>query len=647
MTKTLYSSSGNPVSLFSYAAGTGTLAGGTFVLWSHVATPYSIADADWDPSSETGLSTVPGAQVLTTDASDPGSTAIEVLPNGEFGGIINSNDLNLGGQVPNGPMALIPSWTPSSAITPFSDPSVGAVDANVSLQVPYSEEPGFGSSVSSNQIVLYVGLEDLTTGQSLAYGLTIFDSRGTAAPYFGIDDGAGGTGAAVITSPAGSISNLDYVVPGTSSFQGGPWTGMRNFTLEITPQTLAAAIAEVNQKLSSGQTPFSTNIANYSIQDVSLDAEIEYFGQPNSFSYSVGSFSVTESATTSSVDATQATEPTQSFDLQTQVNTIANGTLPETVSAAAGTDYLVNAGSGALDFNDEGSVSTIYGGAGAETVSGDTGRVVASGGLGASLLIGGTSGGNILAASLGNATLIAAGSNAPDVLYGGEAGSEGTLVGGNSGSVIVAGAGNDLMFASGGAATMFGATAGGTATLVGGSRGSTMVADTGKSVIFAGSGNDTIFGSQQGGSAEIIANSGNDLISLGAGQDSVFAGGGADTIFTGSGSQLISTGQGNTIVVQSAPSSQQDTVMLGDGSSTVFGGENATLFTFANLLYDDPQTDYLIGFNIQTDRIAIGSLSAAAVLATSKQTDLGTSIQVGSATIVFMGPIDLSQASFV
>jgi hypothetical protein len=643
---TLYSSADAAPSIVSAASGVTTIpAGGDLVLWSHLATPYAMAASDWDPSSETGLATTAGAQMLTTDPTTAGSTLAETLPGGEMGAVINSGNLDAGGQITNGSMPLIASWTPAATTAPFANPSVQALDADVSLQVPYVEQPGSGSSVSSGQIVLYIGLQDTVSGQDLAYGLTLFDSRGNSAPYFGVDDGVGGTGAAVVTMPAGDASDLDDVVPGSAGFQGGPWTGMRDFDFEITPQTLEAAIAEANSKLSTGGTPFSTQVADYVVQNVSLDAEVEYFGQPESFAYSVGSFTVNELST----PAGQAASSSPSYQTEsaaTEVNTVTNGSLPETLSDAPGVDYIVNVGSGTLIFQGGGGTSTIWGGAGAETVTGGSSRVVATGGSGTAFLTGGSLGGNLLAAGAGNATLVGSNSADRDTLYGGQAGSNATLTGGSDGSILVAGAGNTLVDAGSGSSTMFGATSGGSATLVGGQTGSLMAAVTGSSVIEAGSGTDTIFGAQQGGFSTINGGASGSMIVLGAGNDSVNAGSGSDTIFMGTGNETVDTAASRSLIVQSAPSENREAIDLGSGSATVFGGVDPTTYGFDDSLYRSATTDYLVGFNPQTDRIDVGVNSIADVLATAQQAGDMTLLKLGDATVVFIGSPQLTSAMF-
>ena len=265
----------------------------SLTLWSHDETPYALSPVTWDPSSLTGIAAGSGSELLGVSPDTADLTLAQVSNDGaEIGAIIDSNDLLDGGTVPDGPMPLTLEWVAPKSIMPFANSTDQGLLFQADIQVPYVMQPGFQSTVTSAQIVLYLDLRDTTTGVNLAYGLTVFDSRGTSAPYFGVDDGTGGTGATIVTVPAGQTSPYDVLVPGTAAFQGGPWTGWQTFALMITPATLEAAIAAANA--GNPGTNLSTNVANYELTNVSVDAELEDFGQANTFSYSVSNFQVAE-----------------------------------------------------------------------------------------------------------------------------------------------------------------------------------------------------------------------------------------------------------------------------------------------------------------------------------------------------------------
>ena len=162
--------------------------------------------------------------------------------------------------------------------------------------------PGSGSSISSSQIVIYIGFIDESTGQRIADGLTVFDSRVYSAQYFGVDNGPGGTGAAVYNQPAGYQTNFETNVSGAASFEGAAWSGFQTFDLQITPANLENLIAVLNNG-NTGQL-FSTDVSQYKVDQVSIDSEVEYFGQPNSIGYSFRNLDVSTGSVVSALAGT-------------------------------------------------------------------------------------------------------------------------------------------------------------------------------------------------------------------------------------------------------------------------------------------------------------------------------------------------------
>ena len=287
-------------SIQSAAAGTPTAPAAWGVnLYSHNGTPYPLAQSQWDIGAETDLDVEPGSAWSTDNPYSYGSTAAVALTDGGVGVVINSADLssNAGGAVPYGPMAFNPMWIPAAATTPFQDGSAQSLNVSLDLQVPYSEMPGEGSDISSNQIVLYLGLTDTTTGRNLAYGSALFDSRGMGWDYFGLDNGPGGTGAAVANMPAGEASPYETPVAGAASFQGALWSGWKTFDFQVTAANFEALISHFNAQGGN----WSTNLSDYALTNVSVDGETEFFGQDNSMAYSVRNLDVTTGATVGSL----------------------------------------------------------------------------------------------------------------------------------------------------------------------------------------------------------------------------------------------------------------------------------------------------------------------------------------------------------
>ncbi len=580
--KVLFQQGHAPVAIESIASGIGPgeQPGLNMALFSHTGVAYPLHALSYDPSGEMGITDGAGATALGLDADNPGGTVVETSADGsQVGAVINTQDLTQGGTVPFGPMALLTQWQAPETVAPFADPANGALVAQLDLSLPFSELPGGpGAQTSSNQVVLYLGLTDTVSDRQIAYGEILFDSRGKPSPFFGADNGVGGTGAAIVAQAAGATSRYDVAVPGAASFQGAAWTGSQHFALEITPGTLQSAITAFNNT-NQGATPFSTDLSRYILTNVSVDAEVEYFGQANSFSYSVSNMTLSEEAApitaaqvaaapgvassgaASSSVGQAAPAAGVSATLASVVvpagpaTSVAAGAGPETIVASAGTSYAVQAGAGTLTFLGSDTASTVTGAAGDLNASGGAGRLTAFAGSGSSTLAGGAAGGNVLAGGSGNATLVGASGGPGDLLMGGGGGTQ--------------------MFAGGGHSTVFGGT--GASMLVSSVGDDLLVAGQGQSVIYTGSGSDTVYGSPTSASQTVVvAGSGLALVAGGVGSDTMYGGSGLSTLAGGSGDQLMVAGSGGTLVFTG---SGADTVFGGPsgGTATVVGGAHAAL----------------------------------------------------------------------
>ncbi len=671
-------------------------AGLNMALFSHTGTAYPLQALGYDPSAELGITDGAGAQTFGVEAGSASGTVIEASADGsQVGAMIDTSDLAAGGAVPDGPLALLTQWQAAAPVALFADPATQGFTASLDLSVPYAEFPGGpGAQTSSSQIVLYLGLTDVTTGREIAYGLILFDSRGSASPFFGADTGVGGTGAAIVAQTAGVTSRYDVDVAGSTGFQGTAYSGAKAFAMEITPQTLEAAIGALNS--TNGGRPFSTDVANYVLTNVSVDAEVEYFGQPNALAYSVSGLTLAE-GTGSAIKATVAAQSavasgpsgvTQASGVEAggvpTVTSLAGGDGPETIVASAGVSYSVQAGQGALTFLGSDGAATILGGAGALVAIGGTGALTASGGGGTSYLAGGSAGGNALLGGAGNVTLVggsggpgsvgdtlAGGSGAAMIFAGGEAstiygGSAGTMIAAGSGAdfivagggedviytgtgsdtvwgspsvgastVVVAGSGQALVEGGVGADTMYGGT--GQSTLEGGAGGQLMVGGGGAMVVFAGSGSDTVFGGIASSSTLVVGGAVGTLTVLQAGAATVDAGSGGDTVFGGTGGDLVATGSGSTLVMLSAASSVSDTVQFGSGNAIVQGGGSTDRYVF-----DQGQSvgaDLISGFRVGLDALVVSTTQRAAALSGMTAEDGGLLVPLGNGGAVFLAGV--------
>ena len=238
----------------------------------------------------------PGTQVgLPGSCASRGSTVVQVQ-GAEIGVLLNSNDfLDKQGFYPHSPMCIAPQVIFPNPVQVFSQ-SCAVVAASFDLQVPSSfvNSPSASAPVpSSNQIVAYFGFTEKTTGQTIAFGAQVWDSRGTNG---GEGNGVSvdpGTGSSVVLTPISSGGVYNTVLAGSSPFQPKPWTGLKHFVFTISAANMLNAIHAVNAKNSgSSIKPFPTQLANYSLTGFQLDSEIEYSNTPASFGYSVANINI-------------------------------------------------------------------------------------------------------------------------------------------------------------------------------------------------------------------------------------------------------------------------------------------------------------------------------------------------------------------
>lgn len=514
-----------------------------------------------------------------------------------------------------GPVPVIPSWTPTDIIFPFSNQKTKSLTASVSLQLPYSQNPGQSNISSSNQIVLYIGLLDITTNNTIAYGLILFDSRGVSSSYYSLDNGIDGTNAAIINTPSGENSEFTVIVPNTNSFQTGPWLGYRNFALEITPETLLNAIETANLEIPNSQIPYSTNVANYIIKNVSIDSEIEYYGTSNAFDYSIKNFQVNLND-----------QIFQGTSIQEKINSIFNGALPETISANV--DYQITIGSGNFCFFAGENKSTIYGGSGLETINGQDGAITAIGGTNNNILISGSLGENLLVSGYGSTTINASTSNS-DTIFGGIFENTYSTIIGGTGNLIVSENGSSLIYTGTDQSTIFGNN--GYVTIVSiGKNFINLQNETSK--IFIGSSTDTIFANA--GNTTIVGGSHGSFINTNSGTTDIFSGTGINTIFA-SGYDYINVNSGGSLIIENQFS--QEHIDLGYGSATVFEEYGINYYSFIENS-DSFSTDYIFGFKPYIDEFVLPSqISINDVLKSSISVGWGTEFQIGLAKVIFGG----------
>ncbi|MHB1677396.1 MAG: lipase family protein [Sulfuriferula sp.] len=198
-------------------------------------------------------------------------------------------------------------------------------------------------------------------------------------------------------------------------------------------------------------------------------------------------------------------------------------------------------------------------GGGNDVISAGIGNNIIFGGMGNDTISGGggdnyinTESGNDLIVAYGGHNIITGGTGNDTILSGdGGAGWATSEISANN--YIDGGAGNSIIYGSGGNDSLIGGT--GNASIYGGNGNEYIVGGDGNVSINGGNGNDTIY----------AGGAGKDTIHAGTGNTSIYGGNGSDYIVGGAGTDVISAGDGGTA---NAPTS----LYAGSGTSTLYGG---------------------------------------------------------------------------
>ncbi|RKQ68232.1 DUF4347 domain-containing protein [Oceanibaculum indicum] len=213
----------------------------------------------------------------------------------------------------------------------------------------------------------------------------------------------------------------------------------------------------------------------------------------------------------------------------------------------------------------------------------------------------------------------------------------------------------------------------GSATITGGAGQNYVVADENSQYIMLGEDDDYIDGGagddtvgSAGGNDTLLGGAGNDSVFGGLGDDSLdggtgfdtldLAGGGAnwalggmngDTVMGGAGNDELRGGKGHDSITGGAG---DDVLYSGFGNDTLTGGDGADVFilraydaAFADAILTATVTDFQQG----TDHLAVENATLAelqAAIASQTVTETGVVIEVGGATLTFLGITQLTTA---
>jgi phospholipase/lecithinase/hemolysin len=346
------------------------------------------------------------------------------------------------------------------------------------------------------------------------------------------------------------------------------------------------------------------------------------------------------------------------------------------ISTQAGSQLVVQGGTGDLLYSALKGAETVYAGSGNALLFGNAASLDVLGGNGAATIIGGSAG-NSIAGGGGNQLVF----GTSTLTYSGGGGAA-TIIGGTSGNTITGGAGTQLIF---GSSSMRYAGGSGAATLVGGTAGSTVSGGGGGLLVFGtsalnfsgGGGSATVVGNAgavnatlgSGGGLAFGSTNGNNSLATGSGQSTIVGGGGGDVLTaTGSGNNLL-VAAGGAETLNGAAATGNLTLYAGSGADNVTGGSGTNVFvagtgndTLAGgggvnvyLLLDDPGTSRditITNFNPATSTVVLygyGSEPSAdnAALGSAVTTGGNTMVSLSDGThILFTGAPALQSSNF-
>lgn len=308
------------------------------------------------------------------------------------------------------------------------------------------------------------------------------------------------------------------------------------------------------------------------------------------------------------------------------------------------------------------ATSTVTGGSG-----GGTSTMTGGSGGGTSTMTGGM-GGVTTTMGASGATTLTSTASASNTITASATGT--TLVNSLGTDSVLAGAGTDVVYASGSSATVSGGA--GTLIFIAGTGSYTAGGGTGNDILYGNSGPAMLTGGGTGNSV-LVAGTGNTTLLGGAGPGAIMYGGtatnsftgstgGSDTLVGGSGSNTFTmtnndvafgganggdtynTGTASALVVE-GPGAER--VNLGGGAATVFGGTGTDTYAFTKGLGG---TASVIGLKAGDSLDLTGGFTAAdasAALSTATKGSFGTILHLSDGTTinVFGASVTASQIS--
>lgn len=252
----------------------------TFTLWqpNPMQPDGLLSPVSWPVGDLTGF--YPSEPLAAQQGFAPaaGVSAVQA-EGGTVGAYINSRDLIHGS--PNSKMMAAPGLHLSPGTGPFPyRGQAGAVRAMLALQVPTA------TTASAPKSFAYASLDiqfvDDTTGAAISYGTALFSQARHYVSHIGIDPVTRNMMINALLDPENPWLVCE---PATTLHQATPWRGFRPFAYAIPADRFAAALAAMRAAHPDFQA--SPDPADYRLQSVHLNAELQFAGGAASLGWSM------------------------------------------------------------------------------------------------------------------------------------------------------------------------------------------------------------------------------------------------------------------------------------------------------------------------------------------------------------------------
>ena len=248
-----------------------------------------LVPARWKAGDMTGF--YPGEPIAEHQAAfrDAEGASTVQIQDDTVGAYLNTRDLPA--STPYQKMMVTPEFKPKEAIFPFKQPGT-ELEAQLELQVPVAKDenrPGSYTYVVSDML-----FRDAKTGLQLTLGVRLFHHKPGRAPATLSPEEMRRTEIGKFDVPGQTFqignliapgSRVFTVMPGSTTFQTGTWTGWRPFRYAVTWENFRDALHDLREKGEGFHG--SEDPADYKLINWHLNAEVKFGSAPAELGWSM------------------------------------------------------------------------------------------------------------------------------------------------------------------------------------------------------------------------------------------------------------------------------------------------------------------------------------------------------------------------